>query len=257
MSEAEKSESIGKPDKVPLWQKIYTREHYADVVRMVGYAGLSLPDARAKTEGLLQKYAKEKLEAASEDLLQFNEAWVRLTTETRRLAWQLLGPPPDHRPVDMMAEIMASGERLKGPKPDKKPKRKSQKKAAPRAELSRPTVLATPIMQQYRDAKERQPGMLLLFRVGDFYELFGEDAETAAKVLGLTLTTRDKSVSMAGFPHHALESYLHKLLKTGRRVAICDPVPDSMTKGPIQREVTRVLMPGSLESPHEDSAQGE
>ncbi|MBM4072035.1 MAG: hypothetical protein FJ271_24380, partial [Planctomycetes bacterium] len=64
------------------------------------------------------------------------------------------------------------------------------------------------------------------FRVGDFYELFHEDAETASKILGLTLTTRDKTVAMAGFPHHSLETYLHKLLHAGHRVAICDQVED-------------------------------
>ena len=71
------------------------------------------------------------------------------------------------------------------------------------------------MMQQYREAKERHPGMLLLFRMGDFYELFETDAETAHKVLGLTLTSRDKEMPMAGFPHHQLESYLHKLLHQG------------------------------------------
>src|SRR5437667_7642609 len=96
----------------------------------------------------------------------------------------------------------------------------------------------TPMMQQYREAKERHPGMLLLFRVGDFYELFDQDAETAAKVLGLTLTSRDKTISMAGFPHHSLEIYLQKLLKAGHRVAICDQVKESLPRGPIRREVT-------------------
>ena len=76
-------------------------------------------------------------------------------------------------------------------------------------------------MQQYRAAKEKHPDMLLLFRMGDFYELFDQDAETAHKLLGLTLTTRDRTVAMAGFPHHQLETYLHKLLKEGQRVAVC------------------------------------
>src|SRR5207237_5772223 len=70
--------------------------------------------------------------------------------------------------------------------------------------------MSTPMMQQYRDAKDRHPGMLLLFRMGDFYELFDADAETGARVLGLTLTSRDKTIPMAGFPHHQLESYLQK-----------------------------------------------
>jgi DNA mismatch repair protein MutS len=82
------------------------------------------------------------------------------------------------------------------------------------------------LIEQYHAAKERLPNMLLLFRVGDFYELYGADAETASRVLGLTLTSRDKTTSMAGFPHHALESHLHVLLKAGHRVAICDQVEE-------------------------------
>src|SRR5246127_5599711 len=107
--------------------------------------------------------------------------------------------------------------------------------------------MTTPMMQQYRDAKARHPGMLLLFRMGDFYELFDSDAETASKILGLTLTSRDKAIPMAGFPHHQLEQYLHKLLKLGHRVAICDQVEDpALAKGLVKREVTRVVTPGTL-----------
>src|SRR5437588_624875 len=105
----------------------------------------------------------------------------------------------------------------------------------------------TPMMQQYREAKERHPGMLLLFRMGDFYELFDADAEVASRVLGLTLTSRDKSIPMAGFPHHALEPYLRKLLHAGHRVAICDQVEDpALAKGLVRREVTRVVTPGTV-----------
>jgi DNA mismatch repair protein MutS len=105
----------------------------------------------------------------------------------------------------------------------------------------------TPMMQQYREAKERHPGMLLLFRMGDFYELFDADAEVAARVLGLTLTSRDKTVPMAGFPHHALENHLRKLLQAGHRVAVCDQVEDpAVAKGLVRREVTRVVTPGTL-----------
>lgn len=105
----------------------------------------------------------------------------------------------------------------------------------------------TPMMQQYQEAKERYPGMLLLFRMGDFYELFNGDAELAARELGLTLTSRDKQIPMAGFPHHALEPHLRKLLKSGHRVAICDQVEDpALAKGLVKREVTRVVTPGTL-----------
>ncbi len=107
--------------------------------------------------------------------------------------------------------------------------------------------MTTPMMQQYREAKERHPGMLLLFRMGDFYELFHDDAELAAKALGLTLTSRDKTVPMAGFPHHQLENYLRKLLQQGHRVAICDQVEDpALAKGLVRRDVTRVVTPGTI-----------
>jgi DNA mismatch repair protein MutS len=103
------------------------------------------------------------------------------------------------------------------------------------------------MMQQYRDARARHPGMLLLFRMGDFYELFDDDAEKAAGILGLTLTSRDKQIPMAGFPHHQLESYLRKLLQAGLRVAICDQVEDpALARGLVKREVTRVVTPGTV-----------
>src|SRR4029079_6394149 len=102
----------------------------------------------------------------------------------------------------------------------------------------------TPMMQQYRAAKALHPGMLLLFRMGDFFETFSEDAELVSRVLGLTLTSRDKAIPMAGFPHHQLESYLRKLLQAGHRVAICDQVEEaSQAKGLVRREVTRVVTP--------------
>src|SRR5947209_19650341 len=108
--------------------------------------------------------------------------------------------------------------------------------------------MTTPMMQQYREAKERHPGMILLFRAGDFYELFYEDAEVVSRVLGIALTSRDGKAPMAGFPHHALEVHLRRLLKSGHRVAICDQVEEAaQAKGRlIRREVTRVVTPGTL-----------
>jgi DNA mismatch repair protein MutS len=106
----------------------------------------------------------------------------------------------------------------------------------------------TPMMQQYREAKERHPGTLLFFRNGDFYELFEEDAEVGARLLGIQLTRRDKSIPMAGVPHHALDRYLARLLQSGHRVAICEQMEDPATvKGrPVRREVVRVVTPGTL-----------
>lgn len=103
------------------------------------------------------------------------------------------------------------------------------------------------MMQQYRDAKEKHPGTVLLFRMGDFFELFGEDAILISKQLNLTLTSRDKQIPMAGFPHHALEPHLQKLITLGHRVAICDQVEEpSAAKGLVKREVIRVLTPGTI-----------
>ena len=108
----------------------------------------------------------------------------------------------------------------------------------------------TPMMHQYRELKARDPDALLLFRMGDFYEMFGEDAERGAALLGLALTTRDKgpnAVPMAGFPHPALESYLAKLVQAGQRAAVCEQVEDpKLAKGLVKREVVRVVTPGTL-----------
>ena len=87
----------------------------------------------------------------------------------------------------------------------------------------------TPMMQQYMDAKAACGDALLLFRMGDFYELFYEDAKTAARELGLTLTSRDKGenpIPMAGFPHHQLDGYLAKIIEAGYRAAVCEQVED-------------------------------
>jgi DNA mismatch repair protein MutS len=107
----------------------------------------------------------------------------------------------------------------------------------------------TPLMQQHRAIKQKYPDAVLLFRVGDFYETFGQDAITASQVLGITLTKRNNgaaaSSELAGFPHHALDTYLHKLVKAGHRVAICDQLEDPKTvKGIVKRGVTEMVTPG-------------
>jgi len=111
-------------------------------------------------------------------------------------------------------------------------------------------MAATPMMQQYLDAKQTCGDALLLFRMGDFYELFHEDAKNASRVLGLTLTSRDKGenpIPMAGFPYHQLEGYLAKLIAAGYRAAVCEQVEDpKKAQGLVKREITRVVTPGTL-----------
>jgi DNA mismatch repair protein MutS len=107
----------------------------------------------------------------------------------------------------------------------------------------------TPLMKQYFGFKQKYPGALLLFRVGDFYETFGEDAITAAKVLGIVQTKRgagsSSEIELAGFPHHSLDTYLPKLVRAGHRVAICDQLEDpKMAKGIVKRGVTELVTPG-------------
>ncbi len=109
----------------------------------------------------------------------------------------------------------------------------------------------SPMMERYMAVKGEHPGAILLFRMGDFYEMFFEDAQNASKVLGLTLTSRDKAsdnpIPMAGFPYHQLDAYLQKLIHSGFRAAICDQVEDpKKAKGLVRREVTRVVTPGTL-----------
>ena len=107
----------------------------------------------------------------------------------------------------------------------------------------------TPLMQQHNAIKAKYPDAILLFRVGDFYETFGQDAITTAAVLGITLTKRNNgnpdASELAGFPYHALDTYLHKLVKAGYRVAICDQLEDpKLAKGIVKRGVTELVTPG-------------
>src|SRR6185312_3160186 len=108
----------------------------------------------------------------------------------------------------------------------------------------------TPLMRQYFAAKAEYPDTLLLFRMGDFYELFYEDARKAARLLDITLTQRGESagapIPMAGVPYHAVESYLAKLVRAGESAAICEQIGDPNGKGPMERKVVRVVTPGTL-----------
>jgi DNA mismatch repair protein MutS len=110
---------------------------------------------------------------------------------------------------------------------------------------------ATPLMRQYREIKRGYPGAILFFRVGDFYEMFDEDAKEASSLLSIALTSRDKTsavpVPLCGVPYHAAQGYIAKLLKAGRTVALCEQVEDPrLAKGLVRREVTRLYTPGTL-----------
>src|SRR2546421_2096323 len=109
---------------------------------------------------------------------------------------------------------------------------------------------STPLMRQYNAVKEQVSGALLLFRLGDFYELFFEDAVTAARELEITLTSRNKekgmAIPMCGVPYHAAEGYISRLIQRGYRVAICDQVEDpKVAKKLVKREITRIVTPGT------------
>ena len=108
----------------------------------------------------------------------------------------------------------------------------------------------TPMMKQYLEIKSKHPNCILLYRMGDFYELFNDDAITASKILGLTLTARNHGgtdkTPLAGFPYHAVERYLPKLIGAGLKVAVCEQVEDAAdAKGVVKREVTELITRGT------------
>lgn len=109
----------------------------------------------------------------------------------------------------------------------------------------------TPMMQQYLKLKAQHPEILLFYRMGDFYELFYDDAKRASQLLDISLTKRGASagepIPMAGIPHHAVENYLAKLVNQGESVAICEQIGDPATsKGPVERKVVRIVTPGTI-----------
>src|ERR1700753_788149 len=117
-----------------------------------------------------------------------------------------------------------------------------------------PTLQLTPMLRQYLEVKAQHPDALVLYRMGDFFEMFFDDAIRAAPILEVQLTARQRGgeneTPMCGVPHHALDTYLAKLLAAGLRVAICDQVEDpAKAKGLVRREVTRVVTPGTLSDP--------
>ena len=249
---------LSRAEKEKLLTQMYRLSHWIDLIRLFGYQTLPMAQAREAIKPLAEKYGKEPVASACETMVEIStqgqEAFARLKPHIRRMAFQILGPEPTPNGT---VDTVASAPLPQVPQAEAEPPQQTKRKR-PKAPDLPPAPTTTPaekqsspagrstIMQQYHAAKERHPDMLLLFRMGDFYELFGQDAETAHKLLGLTLTTRDRTLTMAGFPHHQLEVYLHKLLKEGQRVAICEPVEESLGRGPIRREVTRVVTPGSM-----------
>ena len=116
------------------------------------------------------------------------------------------------------------------------------------------TAKLTPMLRHFLEIKSQHKDAILFYRMGDFFELFFEDAEQAAPILEVTLTARGKGtanqVPMCGVPHHAVEGYLGKLLRAGLKVAICDQVEDpAQAKGLVKREVTRIVTPGTVSQP--------
>lgn len=110
-------------------------------------------------------------------------------------------------------------------------------------------IVLTPMMKQFLDLKAKHPDAVMLFRCGDFYETYSTDAIVAAEILGITLTKRangkEKTIEMAGFPYHALDTYLPKLIRAGKRVAICDQLEDpKTTKKLVKRGITELVTPG-------------
>lgn len=114
-------------------------------------------------------------------------------------------------------------------------------------EKKKSSLTNTPLMQQYQEMKKKHPDAVLLFRVGDFYEIFGEDAVKASEILGITLTRRangsDKYIELAGFPHHALDTYLPKLVRAGQRVAICEQLEDPKLTKTAKQKVVETVTP--------------
>lgn len=247
----------------PLWEKLYFDAEYVEIARLIGYQGTTYRDMLKMLEPLEAKFGKVRVHSAVHFLVIFEGqmtcnprplAEVKLRPEVRRLCWSLLGPPPEQMEAFMTnpdgssrhpKQTKSSGQKSpskKGPpsgknEPQKKARKKKTEPAKPTEKTdekfaagNRSAANDAPIMAQYRAAKEKHPDMMLLFRVGDSYELFDQDAEEASKLLGLTLTTRNQTQTMVGFPHHALESYLQELLKQGKRVAVCDQVEDSLAR---------------------------
>ena len=133
-------------------------------------------------------------------------------------------------------------------------------KESPKAE-KKSSLTQTPLMQQYQEMKKKHPDAILLFRIGDFYEIFGEDAVKASEILGITLTRRangsDKYIELAGFPHHALDTYLPKLVRAGQRVAICEQLEDPKLTKTSKQKVVEIVTPNTQQVATEEPVKTE
>lgn len=131
-----------------------------------------------------------------------------------------------------------------------------QSEPAPEAKSEEPApVQPSTLLTQFDELKAKHPEAVLLFRCGDFYESYREDAEVLAQVLGITLTKRSSdNIAMAGFPYHALDTYLPKLIRAGKRVAICDQIEDPASKNLVKRGITDLVTPAESEKPAEPAA---
>ena len=133
-------------------------------------------------------------------------------------------------------------------------------KETPKAE-KKSSLTNTPLVQQYQEMKKKHPDAVLLFRIGDFYEIFGEDAIKASEILGITLTRRangsDKYIELAGFPHHALDTYLSKLVRAGQRVAICEQLEDPKLTKTAKQKVVEIVTPNAQQAATEEPVKTE
>jgi DNA mismatch repair protein MutS len=162
--------------------------------------------------------------------------WRRLTLHSIYMVTKTEQPVQDEPIPDGNAS--ESGHNSKPAPPAGKP-RKAKVKSKDKQD--------TPAMRQFKGFKEQYPDCVLFFRMGDFYEMFYDDAKLASRVLGVTLTQRSAGVPMAGVPFHAVEGYLRRMIQAGHRVAVCDQVEDAaQAKGVVKRDVTRLITPGTL-----------
>ena len=192
---------LNRAAKEELLRQMYSRAHWIELIRLIGYQSVPMDKARQAIKPLSDQYGKEPMASACEVMVEIftqdKEAFARLKPHIRRMAFQILGPEPLPSAVTptVAGTAPTPDPHTDAEQPRRVTTRKANKPAKPQAATngapaSAESVSRDALMQQYRAAKEKHPDMLLLFRMGDFFELFDQDAETAHRLLGLTLTTR-------------------------------------------------------------------